>query len=631
MSMELTFRVGSDARTKRHQVAMAIILAAALVLLISLFVAIKAGINMERDVAAVARVENLGANSLAIYSATHNLAVAQAVQTVSNSAASSVGAAAAPQAVPSPTPSSQLPPPATLGAPSPTASTSPSNVASIFPPQDTAGVDWRNILQAMTNSHKSLAAEYPRLIKSMDPAWSAFVGNLNSSGNVNWQVADGLRGAGETFAFAIMRDAAYQRRLLTFAAIVGAAALLGALAVFARYLSEARSVEQALQARLREREVLLESTGEGICALNRDGDCTYVNTPAEEMLGYRAVELFGKNLHSVLRHSQRDGASMQSEDDPFVQAIHAGEICRCDEDTVWRRDGSALLVAYTCAPIRAGVNIKGAVVVFVDVTERKELETLRDDLNGMIVHDLRTPLTSLLTGLQTLGVAGDLDATQREFLEIAVQGGETLLSMVNDLLDISKLEAGSLKLDAEDVMPTDLVTLAMSQVAGLAARNGLRVAQRITPDLPSVTADRELVRRALVNLLGNAVKFTPRGGIVTVAAFYEESEQAVVFAVGDTGEGIPAQSVRRIFEKFGQVESRKAGHKMSTGLGLTFCKLVAESHGGRIWVESKLGKGSRFLFTIPSRSTSQVAELLAASSNLPSNSPPNTPIIEKTT
>ena len=243
--------------------------------------------------------------------------------------------------------------------------------------------------------------------------------------------------------------------------------------------------------------------------------------------------------------------------------------------------------------------LSGAVVTFSDISGRKSAEVLRDDLTEMIVHDLRTPLTSLLTGLQTLSLAGEMNSAQTEMLGIALDGGETLLAMVSDLLDISKMEAGLIVLEKCPVIGAEVIEQALSQIVPLSRTNGLRVARHIAPDLPIVLADEEKLRRALVNLLGNAVKFTPRGGIVTIAAYYDPAEAGVVFAVGDTGEGIPAHAVKRIFEKFGQVESRKAGRKMSTGLGLTFCKLVAESHGGRIWVESKLGKGSRFLLTIP--------------------------------
>ena len=227
----------------------------------------------------------------------------------------------------------------------------------------------------------------------------------------------------------------------------------------------------------------------------------------------------------------------------------------------------------------------------------QELERLRDDLTHMIVHDLRTPLTSLLSGLQTVPLVGGLNETQAEMLEITVDGGQTLLGMINDLLDVEKMEQESVPLDRTLLTAAGLIERATAQVAMLAQANGLTLVQEAALDLPPFFGDEDKLRRTLVNLMGNAIKFTPAGGIITTSA--EMGAEGVLFSIRDTGEGIPPEAFDRIFEKFGQVENRKAGRKMSTGLGLTFCKLAVEAHGGRIWVESQPGQGSAFFFTIP--------------------------------
>ncbi len=228
----------------------------------------------------------------------------------------------------------------------------------------------------------------------------------------------------------------------------------------------------------------------------------------------------------------------------------------------------------------------------------QELETLRDSLTHMVVHDLRTPLTSLLSGVYTLETLGELNEHQREFWQMAVTGGETLLGMINDLLDINKMEDGSMQLGYSNPTPEVLVERALMQVGELVREKGLTVRREIAPRFPILTADEDKVRRVLVNLLGNAVKFTPHGGTITVSARMD-GDARVLFAVSDTGEGIPQEAFGKIFEKFGQVEDRKAGRKSSTGLGLTFCKMAVEAHGGRIWVESELHQGSTFYFTLP--------------------------------
>jgi len=270
--------------------------------------------------------------------------------------------------------------------------------------------------------------------------------------------------------------------------------------------------------------------------------------------------------------------------------------------------------------LRAGRHTELLVLALEDVTERRrihdietrftselqesyrrlqELEKLRDDITHMIIHDLRTPLTSVIGGMQTLEVVGDLNADQREMMNIAILGGETLLGMINDLLDVEKLESGSMQLDYAVQSPEGLVASAVRQVAWLAQSSNLTLTEKIAAGLPPLRGDENKLRRTLVNLLGNAIKFTPSGGTITIEAGHNLETHSVVFSVRDTGEGIPAEAFERIFEKFSQVASRQGGRTLSTGLGLTFCRLTVEAHGGHIKVESVLGEGSTFRITLP--------------------------------
>ncbi len=270
--------------------------------------------------------------------------------------------------------------------------------------------------------------------------------------------------------------------------------------------------------------------------------------------------------------------------------------------------------------LRAGNHTELLVLALEDVTERRrvrdmelhfnaelqesyrrlqELEKLRDDLTHMIIHDLRTPLTSVIAGMQTLEVVGELNEDQQEMMGIAIIGGEILLGMINDLLDVEKLESGSMQLDYALLSAEELIASAVGQVAQLAESERLTIVCQLAAEVPPLWGDENKLRRTLVNLIGNAIKFTPSGGTVTVAARQGTEEQTVVFSVSDTGEGIPPEAFGRIFEKFGQVESRQGGRIMSTGLGLTFCKLTVEAHGSHIAVESEPSQGSTFCFAIP--------------------------------
>jgi signal transduction histidine kinase len=205
----------------------------------------------------------------------------------------------------------------------------------------------------------------------------------------------------------------------------------------------------------------------------------------------------------------------------------------------------------------------------------------------------------MMVGIQVLEGTGDLDELQHELIGIAQSNGETLLSMIGDLLDVEKMESGSLQLDYEELSAADLVAAAIGQVASLVKGKNLTLIWESAASLPAFKGDGSKLLRALVNLLGNAIKFTSSGGTVTVKVRESDDRQMLVFSVSDTGEGIPSSAFDQIFEKFGQVESRKSGRKMSTGLGLAFCKLAVTAHGGRISVESVPDVGSTFSFTIP--------------------------------
>jgi signal transduction histidine kinase len=227
-------------------------------------------------------------------------------------------------------------------------------------------------------------------------------------------------------------------------------------------------------------------------------------------------------------------------------------------------------------------------------TRLQELEQLRDDMRNMIVHDLRTPLTSVIVCVEMLGSHGQLSESQRTMISIAARGGRTLLGLINDLLDVEKMESGAAPLQYVPLSADALIADAVGQVGSLAEMESTSLLTDVAADLPAFAGDENKLSRTLVNLIANAIKFT-RAGTVSVGAS-QAGPDHIRFAIRDTGTGIPPESFERIFDKFGQLD---AGHRVGTGLGLTFCKLAVEAHGGRIEVESMPGVGSTFSFTIP--------------------------------
>lgn len=237
-----------------------------------------------------------------------------------------------------------------------------------------------------------------------------------------------------------------------------------------------------------------------------------------------------------------------------------------------------------------------------DFERLKELERLRDELTHMIVHDLRSPLMSVVFGLELHNKVAGSKLTEKEMepVQEAAKSATRLVEMVSSLLDVSKLEAGKMQLNIKEYNMADIVSDAMKTFRGL-AESCTVMPLEAPEEIVNVHCDRELIRRVVLNLGANAVKFVPSDGIVRVCI--ENAGGQVKVRVIDNGMGIPPEYHTKIFEKFGQVGVRKEGRMYSTGLGLAFCKLAVEAHGGKIGVESVVGKGSTFWFTLPSHQT----------------------------
>jgi two-component system, sensor histidine kinase and response regulator len=283
-----------------------------------------------------------------------------------------------------------------------------------------------------------------------------------------------------------------------------------------------------------------------------------------------------------LRHIPVIMVSALSELQSVVRCIEAGA-----EDYLAKPFNPTLLKARigACLEKKRGRDRESLLYEQLQSNYRKlqEVEKLRDDMRNMIVHDLRTPLTAVIIGVEMLEKFGALNDPQRELIAIAAGGGKTLLGMINDLLEVEKMESGTTQLEYRELSAAALVAGAVGQVAALAGDGLVALVTEIDAELPAFSGDENKLSRTLVNLIANAIKFTP-AGTVTISATSDDCSMR--FAVRDTGQGIPAEAFARIFEKFGQLDSHS---KVGTGLGLAFCKLAVEAHGGQIQVESTPG------------------------------------------
>ena len=341
---------------------------------------------------------------------------------------------------------------------------------------------------------------------------------------------------------------------------------------------------------------ILWATVEGIVGMDRDGCVLFANPAAARMLGWTEQEMLGRRAHDLYHHSHADGTPFAWEDCPTRRTITHGEIVHL-EDVFWRRDGSSFPCEALSAPLRRDGEPVGAVSSFIDVTQRREIDRRKDEFASVVGHELRTPLTSIRAslGLIASGVLGELQDEAAAMVEKAVGNTDRLVRLINEILDLERLAAGAAALDVKPQSTADMISAAVAVVESMAGQADVRIDVRAA-DL-HVQADRDRIVQALVNLLGNAIKFSPRGETVAVTATQEGDN--VVISVADHGRGVPADQQAAIFDRFVQVDGSDARDRGGTGLGLAIAQRIVQGHGGRIWVASAPGEGATFAFELP--------------------------------
>jgi len=340
--------------------------------------------------------------------------------------------------------------------------------------------------------------------------------------------------------------------------------------------------------------LLLESTDQGIYGIDLHGRCTFVNRAAADMLGYEPEELAGKDMHRLTHHTRTDGSPYPEGECPIHGAYKALHGVRVANEVFWRKDGTSFPVEYSSYPIEEDGVTKGAVVTFIDITERRKAERFREEYIHTISHDLRAPLQVILGQAQIIGRYAERADQVRRSAQAIVAGARRMNVMIQELVDSARIEAGQLRLEKQpvDLKPflSDLLDRIKEGIEGVD-----RIKVEMPPDLPRVSADPDRLERIFLNLLTNALKYSPSKREVLVRA--RKTDDEVTISVADQGIGITPEDFPHIFERFYEPKGgRRAG---GLGLGLYITKMLVEAHGGRIWVESELGKGSTFYFTLP--------------------------------
>jgi PAS domain S-box-containing protein len=419
-------------------------------------------------------------------------------------------------------------------------------------------------------------------------------------------------------------------------------------------LADRKQAEETLR-RLRDQHALiLNSIDEGVHGIDCAGLIIFENPGAAKMLGYEVSELLGRSAHGTIHHTRADGTAHLQEECSIYATLKDGAVRHVQEDVFWRKDGTSLPVAYTSTPVRdENGQIIGATIVFTDITERKKAEELRrrvhEELERRVVertgelsaananlqmeiaqrhqaqqeaeranrakseflsrmsHELRTPLNAIL-GFGQLLEMDPLDAQQTHSVRHILKGGRHLLTLINEVLDIARIEAGKLDLELEPVPVRKLLDEVLAMMRPLADQRGIRLDQAASANgdrgraAPHVLANAQRLRQVLINLISNAIKYNREGGWVEVrcagVSGAAEAGRLLRIAVSDSGQGIPAERMGELFAPFERLGTEHSGVEGS-GLGLALSKRLIEAQNGSIEVESRPGIGSTFAVLLP--------------------------------
>ncbi len=379
--------------------------------------------------------------------------------------------------------------------------------------------------------------------------------------------------------------------------------------VVAKDITERRERESALAQSAAENELILRSAGAGILRMDTAGTITYVNHTAALLLGWEAETLVGRDAHARMHHTRADGAPYPWDDCPNRAAIASGEDALVLDEVFWRADGTSFPVEYTSAALRDDGRIVGAVVVFSDITGRRHLEAeaelkraaeqanlAKNQFMSRMSHELRTPLNAIL-GFGQLLERSPLDEREQRYTGHILAGGRHLLTLIDEVLEIARIESGDLGLSPQPVPVGATVHEALNLIEPIAEGHGVSVEVDLGDQAAAyVLADCQRMKQVLLNLLSNAVKYNRPGGIVGVSAIAEG--ETLVLAVTDTGIGIASAKLPRLFSPFDRLGAEASGVQ-GTGLGLALSRRLAEAMHGSITAASEIGVGSTFALRLP--------------------------------
>lgn len=365
---------------------------------------------------------------------------------------------------------------------------------------------------------------------------------------------------------------------------------------------------------------ILNTVSEGIFGLDPEGGFTFINQSGARMLGLREDHLPDISALRFLLQTGPDGRSYWDDESPLIRALRDGRAYQEKDAVFWKSNGTSFLADFQITPAYDNGEAKGAVVVFKDVTGEKEIieakenaeraDRAKSEFLSVMSHELRTPMNGVI-GMTGLLLDTELTEEQRSYAQVISQSSESLMHILNEILDLSKIEAGKLVLHFEPISVRETVDEVIRMFAVQAADKKIELGHRFEGDVPDLmVGDPVRLRQVLVNLMSNAVKFTDTGSVfLFVRAMPTRNKDSVLveFAVQDTGIGIPKDKQGQLFQSFSQLHSGMNRKYGGTGLGLSICKKLVELMGGTIGYDTIEGQGSTFRFTLSSNALTELA------------------------
>lgn len=343
-------------------------------------------------------------------------------------------------------------------------------------------------------------------------------------------------------------------------------------------------------------EAVIRSITEGLVVVNENGEVLLMNPAAEKLLGVKKEEKIGSSILKDLKNEQLITLATESQDKDGKE-ITSVKLSSGEESTkkILKTSSAVIENEY-------GKTV-GMVSVLTDVTKQKELDRMRSDFVSRVSHELRTPIVTTQNSIALLldGATGALNKDQEKFLVLAQRNLKRLGLLIDDLLDLSKMEASKMKIDRTLCSIKKLIDEVGETMTAWVKTKNIKVEKLIQEDIPEISIDSNRIIQVLNNIIGNAVKFTPANGIITVEAKLDETKKSIVVSITDTGIGIDKEDLSKVFDKFQQIGERVSTDMSGTGLGLTISREIIELHGGKMWAESSKNQGAKIIFTLPTR------------------------------